>query len=263
MRWVIAPLITLIVVIALIVSGVVGVDSPPGSPLARLTPPKRVLLTEQAKSALAEEIDQIAARSDNRAASEMTLRIRNLSCGTLALGSGFALTDHLIVTNDHVVSGAQALEINTWDGRDIRVDVDQTESRKLNDLALIYVRQRLPRAVVLGEPAAVGDQISVVGYPEGGPLRITRGRVIRRVSGYGLGGISVDSPVLVLSATVQHGSSGGPVLDSDGKLIGIIYAGRFNSASDDAESTAAYAIPARTLIGLLNSPQDFSPIQGC
>src|SRR6188768_1738648 len=51
------------------------------------------------------------------AAQRMSVRVRNVGCGFLATGSGFALDEHTLVTNRHVVENAKYIEISTYDGR--------------------------------------------------------------------------------------------------------------------------------------------------
>ena len=54
------------------------------------------------------------------AAQRMAVRVRNIGCGFLATGSGFALDKHTLVTNRHVVENAKNIEVSTYDGRVIQ-----------------------------------------------------------------------------------------------------------------------------------------------
>jgi S1-C subfamily serine protease len=61
----------------------------------------------------------------------------------------------------------------------------------------------------------------VVGYPRGGPLTLSEGAVVDRIDGAALG---IPGSVVRLSAHVEPGNSGGPVLNGRGQIAGIVYA---------------------------------------
>lgn len=62
------------------------------------------------------------------------LRVRNIGCG-VSSGSGFAIADHVFITNRHVVGGATLLQVSTYDGRDITVNA--VGAVVVADLALV------------------------------------------------------------------------------------------------------------------------------
>jgi S1-C subfamily serine protease len=67
--------------------------------------------------------------------------------------------------------------------------------------------------------------VTAVGYPLGGQLTLSPGRVIRYLDGRTLPPeIAFDGPVMQLSARIKHGDSGGPVLNGHGRVVGIVYA---------------------------------------
>ena len=96
------------------------VTPPPGAP-----PP----------SSLPSGQPQLAAESAGQRAAEVTMRVRNRGCDSVATGSGFAVAPRRLVTNRHVVEGADELQLDTWDGRSISVAVYRVAY--LHDLALI------------------------------------------------------------------------------------------------------------------------------
>jgi S1-C subfamily serine protease len=63
--------------------------------------------------------------------------------------------------------------------------------------------------------------VTAVGYPLGGPLRLSRGIVIDRVDG---GQLDIPGAVVRVTARIRHGNSGGPLLDAKGRITGIVYA---------------------------------------
>ncbi len=78
-------------------------------------------------------------------AEEAALRIRNVGCGSVATGSGFAISDHVLVTNRHVVGGATTLQVSTYDGHDINVDA--SGATNVADLAVVLTDQSLPQTI--------------------------------------------------------------------------------------------------------------------
>ena len=132
-----------------------------------------------------------------RAAERMTLRVRNISCAGIATGSGFAVDEHTIITNRHVIEGAAVLELNTWDGTSIDADVDEAQTGRLVDIGVTKVAAELPQVADLGDDPKPGDKVTAVGYPLGGPLTLSPGRVIRTMNGRDLPQeVAFDAPGL-------------------------------------------------------------------
>lgn len=129
-------------------------------------------------------------------------------------GTGFRVADNYFVTNNHVVTGCQVLSVNGKTGR-----VKAVDSR--NDLALVEAEVPGSTAPLRNQPPQVGEAVSISGYPLRGLLsgfNITTGNVSSLT---GLGG---DSRMIQLTAPVQPGNSGGPVIDAYGNIIGVVVA---------------------------------------
>jgi S1-C subfamily serine protease len=165
--------------------------------------------------------DSVAVRVDGmeRHVREATLRVRNRTCLGVGTGSGFAIDDHLLVTNRHVVDGADVLQVSTWQGDTLDVTVNGYALG--DDLALVETRQPLPETLELGGGVSAGDQVAVVGYPEGRRLRFAEGEVIDRVDGVLFG---ESARILRLTNEVRPGNSGGPLVDEDGAVVGVVFA---------------------------------------
>ena len=182
---------------------------------------------------------------------QMAVRIRNVGCGQVSTGSGFALTDHELVTNKHVVTDSAALQVSTYDGRDVAVTAASTA--KLADLAIVRTADALPSAPQLAtQDPKPGDPVTVVGYPLGSRLTLTDGHVV---------GSTTDplnatlGQVLVTDAPVEPGSSGSAALGADGTVIGVVYA-----KSSDGHS---YLVPVSTLRRMLDDASAFVPAPTC
>ncbi|NIZ62228.1 serine protease [Sedimentitalea sp. CY04] len=132
-------------------------------------------------------------------------------------GTGFVVSaDGYVLTNAHVVENCGAILV---DG----VKAELIDASEPFDLALL--KTNLPHgkgvAVFSATPAKLNSDVTVIGYPYAGllgGLNVTRGAVS---SLKGLGG---DGNTLQITAPVQSGNSGGPLLASDGEVIGVVVA---------------------------------------
>lgn len=184
-----------------------------------------------------------------RAAREAALRLRvtGEALHGAGSGSGFAIDETTVVTNAHVVADGDRVALTTWDGRDVDT-VTVADASFRHDLALLAVAEPLPVAPLeLADDATAGQEAVVVGFPGGGRVTVETGaRVTHVIEGsvYAdrLGGASAPEEVLRVSArSVEPGSSGGPVLDTSGRVIGVVF------AYETGEGGAALAVPGWTL----------------
>ncbi|GAA1733194.1 hypothetical protein GCM10009809_30800 [Isoptericola hypogeus] len=185
------------------------------------------------------------------AVQRMAVRIRNVGCDGLSTGSGFAVDEHTLITNRHVVAGSESLQVSTYDGRDIEVTAASTAG--LADLAVVRTEDPLPSFPELADAdPRPGDVVDVVGYPEGGELTITAGEVI---------GSTTDplhenlGDVLITDAPVEPGSSGSAAIDADGRVIGVVYA-----KTADGHSLL---VPRSTVLDVLSDADAFSALPPC
>ena len=167
-------------------------------------------------------------------------------------GSGVVYSDTgYILTNHHVIENADTITVTFADGG--RFPADLVGSDPLTDVAVLLVSRADLNAIpiLLDEGASIGQPAIAVGNPlslEGGPS-VTSGivsaldRAIRIDSGttlYGL--VQTDAPI-------TRGSSGGALLDSSGRLIGITTA---IAVSDVGAEGLGFAIPTDLVIGVAN-----------
>jgi hypothetical protein len=138
---------------------------------------------------------------------------------SVSLGSGFFIGDgSAVVTNLHVIQGARRVVVKTGNGQILLSDSVYAFDEK-NDLAILKLDSSEARAVKLGdsEKVAVGSSIVVIGNPEGFKKSVTNGLVsgVRTLDGQQL---------FQISAPISHGSSGGPVFDDKGQVVGVVVA---------------------------------------
>ena len=137
-----------------------------------------------------------------------------------SLGSGFIISpDGYILTNNHVVEGADEIEVTLTDSRRARATVIGTDPD--TDLAILKVElDKLP-VIVLGnsDQLAVGDQVLAIGNPFGVGQTVTSGIV--SALGRSQLGINTFENFIQTDAAINPGNSGGALVDVHGNLLGI------------------------------------------
>jgi S1-C subfamily serine protease len=166
------------------------------------------------------------------------------SCSRRIEGSGFVYADERVMTNAHVVAGTRNVQVETTKDRlDGKVVVYDPE----RDLAVIYVPGlRAPVMPFVRKPAGTGANAVVLGYPLDGPYDAQSARVreVSNITGpdiYDSGDVTRE--IYTIYAKVRSGNSGGPLVSSDGSVLGVIFA----AAADDPQTgfalTAASTAP--------------------
>jgi S1-C subfamily serine protease len=136
--------------------------------------------------------------------------------------TGFCLsTDGYIATAHHFAEDAKTFKVNTKNGKvAARLVVSDPE----HDLAILKAEGSFPSALALrsSETVKLGESIAVVGFPQtdvqGREPKIGRGEVAS------LSGMRDDASMFQISAPVQPGNSGGPLLDLHGNVVGVVVA---------------------------------------
>jgi S1-C subfamily serine protease len=172
-----------------------------------------------------------------------------------ALGSGVIVNDQgQILTALHVVRDATAIQVTFSDGTQSAAQVVSTDPA--HDIAVLEseVGPQVIVPAVLGGGVRVGDEAFPVGNPFGFAGSITAGvvsgldRTITRQDGSGeLGGL------IQFDAAVNPGSSGGPLLDRDGQVVGIVTA-LANPADRNTFIGIGFAVPINTASNAAGGP---------
>ena len=172
------------------------------------------------------------------------------NAGATGSGSGFVVSaDGLILTNNHVVSGATTIRVTFEDGRELAATVVTTDAQ--HDLALVRVTATGLTPLALGDSGTltVGEVAIAIGSPLGTfSDTITQGIVsgLGRTIDVGETGSRRTTHLTGLiqtDAAINPGNSGGPLLDAAGKVIGIVTASASNSQGVGFAIPIAVALP--------------------
>ncbi|MFR9752622.1 MarP family serine protease [Nocardia sp. 004] len=157
---------------------------------------------------------------------QSVLRIRGVapSCQRALEGSGFVVAPERVMTNAHVVAGTSSVEVDTAVGP-LRATVVLFDPA--TDIAVLAVpgltAPVIPRTSV---PARSGDSAIVLGYPGGGRYTASAARIRETLD---LSGPNiyrdgtVEREVYTVRGMVRAGNSGGPLVDTEGRVLGVVF----------------------------------------
>ena len=204
------------------------VDTTSFSPVVKRVAPSvvKVLVTERAKNVPAQDVppffddpmfrqffgDQSGGRSNGRRG---TFRQPQ----EVGLGSGVIVsTDGYVLTNNHVVNGADVIKVTLADGRELTAKVVGTDPQ--SDLAVVKVEAKDLPAITFtdSDKIEVGDRVLAIGNPFGIGQTVTSGMV----SGLGRATMGLDyEDFIQTDAAINPGNSGGALVDVQGRLVGV------------------------------------------
>lgn len=180
-------------------------------------------------------------------------------------GSGFVIDhDGHIVTNQHVISGAEEIEVNFSSG--LKAWAELVGSDTDSDLAVLKVdvpgEELVPLPLADSDQVRVGDFVVAIGNPFGLSGTMTLGIVSaldRTLASQNIapgGGIFTSGDIIQTDAAINPGNSGGPLINLRGEVIGVNQAIRtesFSLVGDSVNSGVGFAIPVNTVQQVVTS----------
>ncbi len=172
-----------------------------------------------------------------------------------AIGSGVIIdTRGYIVTNNHVVSGAQSIEVVLSDGT--RLPAQLVGTSAANDLAVLKINTtKQLTAIKLGNSSQVqvGEDVLAIGNPLGITQTVTQGIISAtgRTVSEGQGEATLTNAIQT-DAALNPGNSGGALIDLQGNLIGIPTLGAIDPEFNTPASGVSFAIPSNTVASVVS-----------
>ena len=177
----------------------------------------------------------------------------SISCSNGSTGTGVILSaDGYIVTNCHVVEGAQSVQVLLTDGRQILAELVGKDG--VSDLAVLRIAAQDLQPAQLGDSGIlrVGDSVVAIGDPLGIALRgtMTDGIISAINRDIDVGGRSMN--LIQTNAALNSGNSGGPLINRFGQVIGINTMKMGNSLTSASVEGLGFAIPSTTVQQIVN-----------
>ncbi|MFD5631958.1 MULTISPECIES: MarP family serine protease [unclassified Streptomyces] len=177
--------------------------------------------------------DSVTAAATN-AAKNSTVKVEGVSGNQGREGSGFVYTSEHVMTNAHVVAGIDDPTVRVGGvGRAYEAKVVLFDPQK--DVAVLYVPDLRAPVLPFDDTASRGDSAVVAGYPQDGGLDLQAATVASRIDATGQNIYSTDTvtrEIYSIRSTVRPGNSGGPLLTTEGKVYGVVFA----RSTSDAET---------------------------
>jgi hypothetical protein len=202
----------------------------------------------------------IARDPDVQRAGRSVVKVLGTACGLGVQGSGWVARDGVVVTNAHVVAGQDDTTVQVQ-GEGSSIDTDAIWFDARNDLAILVAPglSGVPR-LPLNVQAREGTSAAILGFPENGPYDVEPGRLghtatVVTQDGYGRG--PVRRAITSLRGLVRSGNSGGPMVDTAGRVVTTIFAATLSGGGD-----SGFGVPdsiVRDALGRASEPVDTGP----
>jgi S1-C subfamily serine protease len=161
-----------------------------------------------------------------RAAAGGVVKVQGTACGLGVEGSGWIARTELVVTNAHVVAGQSDTTVQiAGQGAELTARVVVFDPH--DDLAILRVEGLGGRTLSIASEPASGTSAAILGFPENGPYDVRAGRLgatrsVITQDAYGRG--PVRRSIATLRGTVRPGNSGGPMVDTRGRVVTTVFA---------------------------------------
>ncbi len=167
-------------------------------------------------------------------------------------GTGFVIGPEQVLTNHHVIEGCSRILVRTADGRSLPGQVPAHDARR--DLALVRVTGSPgPVLAFRANPVRRGESVVTYGFPLAGLL--SSGPTLTTGEVSALAGLNDNPTQFQISAPVQQGNSGGPLLDRQGNVIGVIVsklnAARVAQRTGDIPQNVNFAVKGTEAVDFL------------
>lgn len=177
----------------------------------------------------------------------------------VGFGSGVIISqDGYIVTNNHVIEGADEISVKLNDNREFKGRVIGTDSN--TDLALIKVEEKNLPTMPVGDSDVlkVGEWVLAVGNPFNLSSTVTAGIVSAKARSLGVYGVGGVESFIQTDAAINQGNSGGALVNSKGELVGI---NSVLSSPTGAYAGYGFAIPSNLMKKVVSDLKEYGVVQ--
>ena len=178
-------------------------------------------------------------------------------CRRRLLGSGFVSGPDEVTTNAHVVAGSAAVRLDTVFGMK---DAEVVYYNPQEDIAVLRSPGLgLPPLEWAAQPATTGEDAIVMGFPESGPFEAAPARIRDRITVNGpdiYASTRVDREAYTVRGTIRQGNSGGPMVDLEGHVLGVVFGAATDATDTGYVLTAADVRAAVGDMSAASSPVD-------
>lgn len=203
----------------------------------------------QSRAGSSFDVDSDAMTAVGRSIRSSVVKVSGtaVECRQSHEGSGFVIADQRVMTNAHVVAGVTEPLVQVGGtGRHLVARVVHFDPVK--DIAVLDVPDLEAPALPVAYTTSFGAEVAAVGFPLGGPFHVAPGVIentgsVRSKSIYG--GAEELKRIHFVRAVVRSGNSGGPLIDREGQLVGVVF------ARSSTENDLGYALDTREVKDLL------------
>jgi len=206
----------------------------------------------------------IATSAGVSAAARSVVKVLGTACGLGIEGSGWVAGPDLVVTNAHVVAGESDTTVQIG-GNPPGLDADVIDFDSHDDVAVLRVPGLHEPALRMASSTQAGTPAAILGYPLDGSFDVQPGRIgqtedVSTEDAYGNG--PVLRSITALRGKVRPGNSGGPMVDSHGRVVATVFAAITGSSTGEG----GFAVPdalVRTQLALARSRTHAVPTGNC
>ena len=174
------------------------------------------------------------------------------SCSAAMTGTGFIVANERVITNAHVVAGVEEPVVSQQNSKlQIQGKVIYLDRQK--DVAILFVPGLTGERLTFMGPVTPNELGFVIGYPNGGSLKTTTVSISSEFESLGTdidGKGQVKREVIVFGGDIKPGNSGGPLLNNQGQVLGMVF------AEDAQNANTGYALAPQEIVETINNTKN-------
>jgi S1-C subfamily serine protease len=174
------------------------------------------------------------------------------SCSAAMTGTGFIVANERVITNAHVVAGVEEPVISQPNS-ELQIQGKVVFMDREKDIAILFVPGLMGERLTFIGPVTPNELGFVIGYPNGGSLRTTAVSITSEFESLGAdidGEGQVKREVIVFGGDIKPGNSGGPLLNTQGQVLGMVF------AQDAQNQNTGYALAPQEMVEIINESKD-------